>query len=321
MNICDELKDLYKCNWKIIKLNEIKTDYVVSDTGLVYSLKSNKILKPDKSNCGYLRVRLYTKKYSGKKSIHRLVALAFIENPELKPQVNHKDGDKCNNRVTNLEWNTASENDKHAYQYKLKRSKVGDESHFAKYERDTVIYSCELMESGIYTLREISNMTGIDIAMIYRIYWRISWMNVSIEYDVENALIAHNKYTIEQIEHVFALLEEDKLSIYDISDTTGVKTSTIYNILIKRYVENYEYLYEVYDITKYHRNKKMEDFSDSAKEFILSNINDNVKTKYIIDYIHDEYGYNKDRIRHYIQRVKHKRFNDYRKHNVEEISA
>jgi hypothetical protein len=68
---------------------------------------------------GYPRVNLRGYEGSKKHFIHRLVAEAFIPNPENKREVNHKDGDKANNQVTNLEWCTPSENMKHAYSSRL----------------------------------------------------------------------------------------------------------------------------------------------------------------------------------------------------------
>ena len=89
--------------------------YEVSNMGRVRNKFTKHVLSPQKDSKGYLRVRLslHDKKATGK--VHRLVANAFIPNPENKPQVNHKDTNKENNCVWNFEWATNGENQIHAY--------------------------------------------------------------------------------------------------------------------------------------------------------------------------------------------------------------
>jgi len=92
--------------------------YQVSTFGNVLKLKSSKrskerVVQPFIGHNGYKVIKLM---YSGKRigtGVHRVVALAFIPNPENKPHVNHKDGNKLNNHVSNLEWMTAVENKQH----------------------------------------------------------------------------------------------------------------------------------------------------------------------------------------------------------------
>lgn len=88
--------------------------YQVSDTGKVYSIRRNRILKPKTDKYGYYVVCLWKDK-GFHRTIHRLVAQAFLERVEGKNVVNHKDMDKKNNDVSNLEWTTVKENTVHAY--------------------------------------------------------------------------------------------------------------------------------------------------------------------------------------------------------------
>lgn len=97
--------------WKDIKGYEGL--YQVSNLGRVKRVRTDRLLKGYKLTGGYLGVNLYKNSVGSTNKIHRLVAQAFIPNPENKPQVNHIDEDKTNNVVSNLEWMTATENNNH----------------------------------------------------------------------------------------------------------------------------------------------------------------------------------------------------------------
>ena len=87
--------------------------YLVSNRGSVYSLHRNRMMTPKKGKTGYLRITLCDNGRRRSTGIHRLVAEAFIENPEKKPTVNHKNENKNDNRVENLEWATNAEQNAH----------------------------------------------------------------------------------------------------------------------------------------------------------------------------------------------------------------
>jgi len=88
--------------------------YMISRYGEVWGKKLQRILAPPLDKDGYERIGLWNKQKVKKFLVHRLVAKAFIPNPENKPVVNHIDGNKRNNISMNLEWNTVLENERHS---------------------------------------------------------------------------------------------------------------------------------------------------------------------------------------------------------------
>lgn len=101
--------------WKTVSFN---SKYEVNERGVIRKITKKGYFYPkyQRDKDGYLSVSLNLEEGGKKKyRVHRVVALAFIPNPENKPEVNHKNSIRDDNRVENLEWSTRSENEKHAY--------------------------------------------------------------------------------------------------------------------------------------------------------------------------------------------------------------
>lgn len=92
--------------------------YQISNLGNIHN--NRKLMKIQKHSAGYLHINLTKDGKSHTHLIHRLVAIAFLDNPQNKPEVNHDDGNKHNNILSNLEWNTSVENKQHAITTGLK---------------------------------------------------------------------------------------------------------------------------------------------------------------------------------------------------------
>lgn len=162
-------------SWRDIEGFEGK--YEVSNEGKVRNLNTGQILKSYETKDGYFIHRLSKGRRGGKTvKVHRLVAIAFIPNLENKPTVNHKDGDKSNNLVNNLEWATRSEQTQHSYNLGLKKPvyttrKLSDEA--VREIRRRYVRRCEKNGSGA-----LSREFGVTDANILKIVKRLSYKNV-----------------------------------------------------------------------------------------------------------------------------------------------
>lgn len=108
-------------NWNnCLQLDEFP-NYYVNPRGQIFNSKGVE-KKQSKNMNGYSVVVLYKDNKRTTKSVHRLVVNAFIPNPNNKPEVNHIDGNKNNNEISNLEWNTRRENQLHAYAHNLRKN-------------------------------------------------------------------------------------------------------------------------------------------------------------------------------------------------------
>jgi hypothetical protein len=142
------------------------SDYTITENGEIINNKNGKKLKPQPNGKGYLRVSI-----GGKlQFIHRLVAEKYIPNPENKPQVNHKDGNKLNNSVDNLEWVSNMENRQHAVKNLLHLS--GEKCPWSKITQKDVDF---IRENKQYTARQIAEMFNISITNVRTIRQGRSW--------------------------------------------------------------------------------------------------------------------------------------------------
>lgn len=122
MEIWKELKG-YSINYLISNTGKIKSPDQTVDIGMGrIQFKKERIIKCHVSNRGYWAVGLTCEKGKSKVfHLHRLLAQTFIPNPNEYKCINHKDGNKLNNHISNLEWVTHSQNNKHAYDTGLKK--------------------------------------------------------------------------------------------------------------------------------------------------------------------------------------------------------
>lgn len=168
-------------NWKPIA--GFEGLFEVSDQGRVRSvdkydrrghLHKSRILRQQKSKTGYQLVTLTVNGKGNTKSVHRLVADAFLPNQDNKPEVNHLDGDKSNNCVSNLEWVTKSENGLHSFRElgrKPSRNWLGKPGTNRKFTDE----QAEAIRNDPRTVTEIAHDYGVCLKTITLIRRGVSY--------------------------------------------------------------------------------------------------------------------------------------------------
>ena len=159
--IQDEVwKDIegYEGLYQVSTCGNVKSLPKVRRNGTGTYIQKERLLKPSNTSTGYKKVELYKDGKRKSFKVHRLVAIAFIPNPDNKPEVNHIDGNKINNNIDNLEWVTSSENTIHAYE-------TGSSPNKKELDEIRII---ELYNKGT-SKEEISRMFDVSNVVIARI--------------------------------------------------------------------------------------------------------------------------------------------------------
>ena len=139
-----------------IKLKKIEKNYTINENGSIVNIRNGRELKGSLSNCGYLRVEIHGQRYSK----HRLIAKKFLPKVKKKKYVNHIDGDKLNNNVSNLEWCTMGENIKHAYATGLKCANINPKCGESN-------GNAILTDVQVLNIRQEVDMSALEIANKY----------------------------------------------------------------------------------------------------------------------------------------------------------
>lgn len=224
--LCEYMNDLRNPEWLPVIINNHITNYMISNTGILKNIRTNHIVNVNISYKGYSGVQLYLGKENGKDKhlntfIHRLVAIAFIPNPENKPQVNHINGKKYINLVGNLEWVTQTENINHAINTGLMmKPGKGIDGRNCSHTKVDVHKVCKMLEKGI-PINIIANKLNVTRAFIIGIKYNGNWSDIRSKYKIPDSNTYGNR-TDQQKLLMRKLVEKGNRNRRKILETVGL---------------------------------------------------------------------------------------------------
>lgn len=143
--------------------------YEVSDSGLVRNKRTGHILGKRYDKDGYLQVYLYSDGVGHERKVHRLVAREFLDIDPDRDQINHKNGNKEDNRADNLEWCTRSENTRHAYDTGLLRYNIGPAIAAHTKITDAAKVDIRRMRNEGVPVKDMAKMYNVSLVTIYEV--------------------------------------------------------------------------------------------------------------------------------------------------------
>ena len=208
-------------------------DYYITKSGKIFSSLTNKELKFDKSCHGYCKVKLMDRRLGRfiNLQVHRIVAIQFIPNPYNLPEVNHKDGNKSNNSIYNLEWCTAEYNRRHAKEANL--YKIEEDSPRAKLTKQQVIQIYKDWET-CKNKSTLAKKYNVSDALIGEIVRGVRWSSTYTEYygkPSEYKKPKRKKLDLSIIKDILKYYYVYKKSILEIERVTGVTNGYISKII------------------------------------------------------------------------------------------
>ena len=168
----------YKGYYQVSNYGNVRSlNRVITQQNDRKQLVKGRALKPHLTNKGYFKVHLSRDGKRKSRSIHRLVAMAFLPNKLDKPQVNHINGCKTDNNLCNLEWNTQSEQQIHAYQNGLQPK--GEKHHYAKLTRKEVIQIKQLLKHRVLQ-KDLAAKFNVSQQVISAIKTGSRWNHIAV---------------------------------------------------------------------------------------------------------------------------------------------
>lgn len=146
-------------------------NYTITKNGTIVNSKTGNTLKPSVNPKGYLVAYFSIDGKNISRLLHRLIALTFIPNPENKPQVNHKNGNKLDNRICNLEWCTNDENMAHAWANGLMKKSARNGEKLTEAQ----VYEIRLRKTS---LKDAAKKHGVSVGCITSVRYNLTWKHL-----------------------------------------------------------------------------------------------------------------------------------------------